>query len=47
MPGQVLDGFTIACGSGAIEVLEAQRPSKRAMPANDILKALEMPEFIV
>ncbi len=32
-PGQVLDGFTIACGSGAVEVLEAQREGKRPMPA--------------
>ncbi|MFZ1340512.1 MAG: methionyl-tRNA formyltransferase, partial [Paracoccaceae bacterium] len=32
-PGQVLHGFTIACGTGAVEVLEAQREGKRPLPA--------------
>ena len=42
--GQVLRGFTIACGSGAVEVLEAQREGKRPMPATEILKGLRLPE---
>ncbi|WP_374635313.1 methionyl-tRNA formyltransferase [Paracoccus sp. (in: a-proteobacteria)] len=42
-PGQVLDGFTIACGAGAIEVLEAQREGKRPMPAAEILRGLSLP----
>jgi len=36
----VLDGFTIACGTGAVEVLEAQREGKRAMPAAAVLRGL-------
>jgi hypothetical protein len=36
-PGHVLHGFTIACGTGAIEVLEAQRDGKRPMPAAEVL----------
>ena len=45
--GQVLGGFTIACGSGAIEVLEAQREGKRPMPAAEVLKGLDLPERLV
>ena len=42
-PGAVLSGFTIACGSDAIEVLEAQRPGKRPMQAAEILRGLSLP----
>ncbi len=45
-PGQVLHGFTIACGEGAVEVLEAQRQGKRAMSAEEILRGMELPERI-
>ena len=41
--GCVLHGFTIACGTGALEVLQAQRPGKRPMAAQDVLRGLEMP----
>ena len=42
-PGRVLQGFTIACGDGAVEVLEAQREGKRPMPAAEVLKGLTLP----
>jgi methionyl-tRNA formyltransferase len=42
-PGQVLGGFTIACATGAVEVLEAQREGKRPMPATDVLRGLTLP----
>ena len=42
-PGAVLSGFTIACGSGAVEVLEAQREGKRPMPAAEVLRGLVLP----
>lgn len=42
-PGQVLGGFTVACGTGAIEVLEAQREGKRPMAATDVLRGLILP----
>jgi methionyl-tRNA formyltransferase len=42
-PGQVLGGFTVACGSGAVEVTEAQREGKRPMPADEVLKGLVLP----
>ncbi|GGF55746.1 methionyl-tRNA formyltransferase [Paracoccus acridae] len=47
-PGQVLGGFTIACGTGtdelgAVEVLEAQRSGKRPMSAQELLRGWELP----
>ena len=43
-PGQVLSGFTVACGEGAIEVLEAQRQGKRALAADEVLRGWMLPE---
>ncbi|RYH11780.1 methionyl-tRNA formyltransferase [Tropicimonas sp. IMCC6043] len=42
-PGTVLEGFRVACGSGAVEVLEAQRQGKRPMPAGEILRGMDLP----
>jgi methionyl-tRNA formyltransferase len=41
-PGQVLHGLTVACGTGAVEVTEAQREGKRAGPAFEILRGFEL-----
>lgn len=41
-PGAVLSGFSIACGNGAVEVTSAQRSGKKAMPAAEILKGLQL-----
>jgi methionyl-tRNA formyltransferase len=43
-PGQVLSGFTVACGTGAVEVTLAQREGKRPMPAEELLRGLVLPE---
>ncbi|PQV55810.1 methionyl-tRNA formyltransferase [Defluviimonas denitrificans] len=43
-PGQVLSGFTVACGTGAVEVTEAQREGKRPMPVAEVLRGLSLPE---
>lgn len=43
VPGQVLHGFTIACGIGAVEITEAQREGKRPMPAAEVLRGLILP----
>ncbi|MGJ8622660.1 MAG: methionyl-tRNA formyltransferase [Yoonia sp.] len=40
--GAVLEGFTIACGEGAIAVTRAQRAGKKAMAAQDVLKGLDL-----
>ena len=40
--GQVLEGFTIACGDGAVTVTRAQRAGKKAMDAGDVLQGLEL-----
>ncbi len=45
-PGQVLGGFTIACSTGAVEVLEAQREGKRPMPAVEVLRGLTLPPVL-
>ncbi len=42
-PGEVLGGFRIACGTGAIEVLQAQRAGKRPMDAAEILRGMTLP----
>ena len=42
-PGEVLGGFRIACGDGAIEVLQAQRAGKRPMDATEILRGMTLP----
>lgn len=46
-PGAVLGGFDIACGQGALRVLEAQREGKKPMPAAEILKGLSLPPSLV
>ena len=42
-PGQVLGGFRVACGSGAIEITKAQRPGRRAMDADEFLRGRALP----
>jgi methionyl-tRNA formyltransferase len=37
VPGTLLQGFTAACGTGAVEVTELQREGKRAMPVAQAL----------
>ena len=43
-PGTHLGGFRIACGTGAVQVLEAQRQGKRPMKIEDLLRGVTMPE---
>ncbi len=43
-PGTVLDGFTIACGAGAVAITQAQREGKRPMNTAEILRGLTLPE---
>ena len=42
-PGQVLHGFTIACGTGAITITEAQREGKRPAATVDLLNGFTLP----
>ncbi|MFV0493206.1 MAG: methionyl-tRNA formyltransferase [Pseudorhodobacter sp.] len=42
-PGEVLEGLTVACGSGAVEVTLAQRPGKRPMEAREFLRGITLP----
>ena len=45
-PGQVLAGFSVACGSGAVEVTEAQREGKRPSPVADMLRGFTLPPHL-
>ena len=43
-PGLVLDGrLTVACGEGAVRVVELQRPGGRPMPAEEFLRGTPVP----
>ncbi|MCT4334213.1 methionyl-tRNA formyltransferase [Paracoccus sp. YLB-12] len=42
-PGDVLGGFRVACGDGAVEITQAQRPGKRPMSADELLRGLILP----
>ncbi len=37
-PGTVLDGLTIACGDGAVRILQLQRAGAKAMTADEFLR---------
>lgn len=41
--GEILNGFTIACGDGAVEVTKIQRAGKKPMDVSDALRGLDMP----
>ena len=41
-PGTVLNGFTIACRDGAVEITRAQRAGKKPMDAREVLKGLDL-----
>lgn len=45
-PGQHLGGFHIACQTGAVQIIEAQREGKKPMPASDLLRGLDLPEIL-
>ena len=47
--GQILsgEGLKIACGTGALEVLEIQRQGKKAMPIADLLRGFEFKQVIL
>ena len=42
-PGQVLHGFTVACGTGAIQITEAQREGKRPTATVDLIHGFPLP----
>ena len=46
-PGEVLDGLTIACGEGAVQLLDVQRAGKKAGSADDFLRGNPIPSGTV
>ncbi len=45
-PGQVMAGFTVACGDCAVEITRVQRSGKKPMEASEMLRGLEMPKVL-
>ncbi|SEW38352.1 methionyl-tRNA formyltransferase [Cognatiyoonia koreensis] len=45
--GDILHGFSIACGKGAIEITRAQRAGKKPMSADAFLKGLDLGDRLV
>ncbi|MFT6913658.1 MAG: methionyl-tRNA formyltransferase, partial [Paracoccaceae bacterium] len=45
--GTVLEGLTIACGTGAVEILEAQRPGKRPMVQAEFLLGFPVSDMAI
>ncbi|WP_172330759.1 methionyl-tRNA formyltransferase [Mangrovicoccus sp. HB161399] len=45
-PGEVLGGLRIACGRGAVEIALAQRPGKRPMEAEELLRGWQLPAVL-
>lgn len=41
-PGAHLGGLTVACGEGAVQIVTAQRAGKRALPAEDFCRGLDL-----
>ncbi len=41
-PGKVLNGLTIACGEGAVRLVELQRAGKKPMPADAFLRGFPL-----
>ncbi|WP_439154141.1 methionyl-tRNA formyltransferase [Yoonia sp.] len=45
-PGQVLGGFTVACGDGAVAITQVQRAGKRPMDTTEALRGLTLPPVL-
>jgi methionyl-tRNA formyltransferase len=45
-PGQVLEGWTIACGTGAVEITRVQREGKRPLAAAEALRGMSLPALL-
>ncbi|MHA3976379.1 methionyl-tRNA formyltransferase [Halovulum sp. GXIMD14794] len=41
-PGTVLDGFTVACGTGAVEITRAQRAGRAVQDADSFLRGMPL-----
>ena len=44
--GRVLNGFTIACGKGEVEITRLQREGKKPVSTEDALRGMTLPEHI-
>lgn len=44
--GEVISGFTVACGSGAVEITKVQRAGKKPMTAVEFLRGHSLPSIL-
>ena len=42
-PGEILDGFTVACSTSAVEIIYVQKPGRKSMSAVDFLRGNKLP----
>jgi methionyl-tRNA formyltransferase len=49
IPGEILkydsDGFNVACGKGALQLIEVQLEGKKAMLSTDLIRGIAKPDF--
>ncbi len=45
-PGTIAAPFSVVCGEGAVEITRAQRPGKRAMDQEALLKGFDLPDRV-
>ncbi|MEO9865353.1 hypothetical protein [Yoonia sp.] len=43
----MLQGFDVACATGAVRITRAQRPGKRPMDAADVLRGLDLGDRLI
>ena len=42
-PGEILDGFTVACSTSAVEIIYVQKPGRKSMSVVDFLRGNKLP----
>jgi len=43
-PGEILDGFTVACSTSAVEIIYVQKPGRKSMSVVDFLRGNKLPK---
>ena len=46
-PGEILDGFTVACGAGAVSITSVQKPGKRVVTTKEFLMGNSLPKKLL
>ena len=46
-PGEILEGFTVACGVGAVSITSVQKPGKRVVTTKEFLMGNSLPKKLL